>query len=137
MEPTDHVMGSRRFHWRTKRPDLPSTLIHKEAPTVVAVSFSLPEEEKAWTCPLCPAALPSLPTVDRKRAVRDHIPKRHKGETLQSQQSLYNRQRARIKKPGVSAAQAAKFAKPLKVLKGHRPVRVEPTEQRQKTKRGI
>lgn len=70
------VMGSRRFHWRTKHPDMPSTMIHKEAPTVVAVSFSLPEGEKAWICPLCPAALPSLPTVDRKRAVRDHISKK-------------------------------------------------------------
>ena len=128
------VMGSRRFHWRTKHPDMPSTMIRKEAPTVVAVSFSLPEGEKAWICPLCPAALPSLPTVDKKRAVRDHISKSHKGETLQS---LYNRQRCKIKKPGVSAAQTAKFAtKRLKVLKGHRPVRVEPTERMQREKRG-
>ena len=49
------VMGSRNSHWRTKHSEFPITDIRRSAPTVVAVAYGLPENQTAWTCPLCPA----------------------------------------------------------------------------------
>ena len=127
------VNSSRLYHWKTKHPELPVTTIQRSAPTVVSVSHELPADQRMWSCPLCDAGLPFLSKYDRYKAVQHHIQECHKGETMQS---LYNKQRSSFKKPAVALKQTQKFAaKRAKNLRGHAPIRLEPTERMKKTKK--
>lgn len=127
------VNSSRLYHWKTKHPELPVTTIQRSAPTVFSVSLDLPADQRMWSCPLCDAGLPFLSRHDRYKAVQHHIKECHEGETMTS---LYNKQRSSIKKPAVALKQTQKFAaKRASSLRGHAPVRVEPTECMKKTKK--
>ena len=86
-------------------------MIFRPKPAVISVAYNLPEEERAWSCPLCSAALPSLSVWDRQRAIRKHIEKCHPGETLQS---LYDRRRKSFLKPGVREHNHKRYAKAKK-----------------------
>ena len=86
-----------------------------------------------WSCSLCTARLPTLSRHDRLQAIKQHIAECQKGETPMS---LFNRTRTHVKKPQVAELQTKKFdAKRRKMLRGHAPVKVVPTEWN-KTKRG-
>ena len=105
-------------------------MVHRPKPVTISVAHNLPEEQRAWCCPLCTAALPSLSDWDRKRAIRKHIEEAHPDETLQS---LYNYRKKHIQKPGVRAHNHDKYVKARQQRhKTHDIVAVDPTERNAK-----
>ena len=96
-ENTAMLLVKKKHHWLTRHSDLPKDMVHRPKPVTISVAHNLPEEQRAWCCPLCTAALPSLSDWDRKRAIRKHIEEAHPDETLQS---LYKYRKKHIQKPG-------------------------------------
>ena len=52
------VITSKHHHWRTRHPDLDRSLIMRAPVTVPEVSYVLPPEQQAWTCPTRDFAAP-------------------------------------------------------------------------------
>ena len=124
------VTGKKHHHWRTRHSDMPQHLIMRQRSTIIAASADLPEDQRGWSCPLCPAGLPSLSTWDRQNAIKQHIKDCHPEETLQS---IYDLRRPKIAKPGVRKHNHEKYARARnKLHKTHDIVAVEPTERNAK-----
>ena len=68
------LSASKKHHWQSRHPDLDLALIQAEAPLEVDASPLLPEEQRAWSCPVkgCHAGLPALASQAMKRAKRKH-----------------------------------------------------------------
>lgn len=121
------VIGRKNYHWQTRHSDMPKDMVCRPKPVVISVAYNLPDDERAWSCPLCPAALPSLSLWDNQKAIRKHIKDEHPDETLQF---LYDRRRKSFLKPGVRAHNHEKYAKAKqRKHKTHTIVTVEAVER--------
>lgn len=102
------VMSSRLAHWKSRHPEKPVSMIMKPAVETFHVSYNLPKDQQDWACPLCPAALPSLPPQDRKRAIKRHCEDCHPDKTVVELRHLLNKT---VRKPRVSQIQTAHWEK--------------------------
>lgn len=126
------VISSKRHHWRTRHPDKPTDLILRPKINTYEVSHELPQDQQAWSCPLCTAALPSLPDQDRKRAIKKHCQDCHPDHSLQD---LANLNKWGRKNPKNARRQREKWVKFRKQrFKTHDPVDVAIPERQQKNR---
>ena len=101
--------ASKVSHMRSRHPDFDVRLLFQSRKkTPVATSPLLPQDERAWQCPLCDHGLPSLSVADRLRAMKRHCEISHPQETPTSLGHLNTRG---IRKPGVQRSSLQKWEK--------------------------
>lgn len=94
---------------RSRHPSFDVRLLFQSRKkTPVATSPLLPQDERAWQCPLCNHGLPSLSVADRLRAIKRHCETSHPHETPTSLGHLNTRG---IRKPGVQRSSLQKWEK--------------------------
>ena len=105
------VIRSKWHHWKSRRPEKSTDLISRPKITIFEVSHELPQDQQAWSCPLCTAALPSLPDQDRKRAIKKHCQDCHPDHSLQDLAHLRIKKTERTPKmPENNARSGSNFA---------------------------
>ena len=99
-------LKSKKHHFRTRHAETPMQLILAAKPTVAMTSATLPQEQRAWTCPLCKDGLPVLSSQDMKRTKKAHVQARHPHLTVKRLFHLSQVGKPKAKK-GVSRKQLA------------------------------
>ena len=76
------VNQAKAFHVKSKHPEEdPSRFRMEQHDAPVAASPHLPLQQRGWSCPLCQAGLPELPTHAKNRAISLHCKTCHPEET--------------------------------------------------------
>ena len=104
----------RAAHLAKFHPDIPRSKndhMREYAPPVLA-SASIPESERDWSCPWCPAGLPFLPKSDKTKAVTHHYATKHPKRDTSAGKS--NSVRAALARKG--SAKASKYLQGKKTL---------------------
>ena len=123
------VVAGRRYHGKSRRPDLPQELFTTRELQAAAISTSalIPREARDWECPLCKEGLPLLEYQRKKRCIRLHCEERHPGETPRS---LFAKSQLNTTKPGTAASLREAHAKArAEKFPSHNLVQVVPHER--------
>ncbi len=59
------MLASKRWHMRTRHPEVPAAVYSLQRPQPVVASPELPDAERDWSCPMCTAGLPQLASQER------------------------------------------------------------------------
>ncbi|CAL1150160.1 unnamed protein product, partial [Cladocopium goreaui] len=99
----------RAAHLAKFHPDIPRSKndhMREYAPPVLA-SASIPESERDWSCPWCPAGLPFLPKSDKTKAVTHHYATKHPKRDTSAGKSCWNFFQCKQRLGSASSAQAS------------------------------
>ena len=126
------VIRSRWRHRKSHHPEKSTALISGPKITIFEVSHELPQDQQAWSCPLCTAALIAFFAWSRPKA-KKHCQNCHPDHSIQDNAHLNKKNR---KNPKNARKQREKWVKYRKhKFKTHEPVEVAIPE-RQQRKRG-